>query len=197
MFTLAALNGLDILLADVQNAYLCAPTTENIHTTAGLEFGSENEGCTLKIVRALYGLRSSGKCFHDHLAQVLRDLGFESSKSNPDVWMRKANKPNGDPIWEYVLCYVDDVLCISHNPKDVMDGIAATYTFKGGVAEEPTSYLGADIGKFEPGGPDTPSKWYMSADTYVKRAVEDVERDAGASAPEEQGRYPNDGRVPP
>lgn len=183
MFTLAALNGLDILSADVQNAYLCAPTTENIHTTAGLEFGSDNEGRTLKIVRALYGLRSSGKCFHDHLAQVLRDLGFESSKGDPDVWMRKANKVGGEPYWEYVLVYVDDVLSISEDPKAIMDGIAATYTFKGGVTEEPTSYLGADIGKCEPMGPDTPSKWYMSSDTYVKRAVEDVEREL----PEGQG----------
>jgi hypothetical protein len=98
IFTIAALNGLDILAADVQNAYLCAPTTEKIHTTAGLEFGSDNVGRILKIVRALYGLRSSGKCWHDHLAQVLRDLGFESSKADPDVWMRKANHPNGDKV---------------------------------------------------------------------------------------------------
>jgi hypothetical protein len=58
-----------------------------------------------------------------------------------------------------------------------MDAIAATYTFKGGVAEEPTSYLGADIGKYEPRGPGTPSKWFILSETYVKRAVEDVERE--------------------
>ena len=198
LFTVAALNGLDVLCADVQNAYLCAPTTENLHTTCGLEFGTDNVGRTVKIVRALYGLRSSGKSFHDHLAQVLRDLGFESSKGDPDVWMRKANKPNGDKIWEYVLVYVDDLLCISHDPRAVMDGIAKTYTFKGGAAEEPTAYLGADIGKYEPEGPDTPSKWYMSSDTYVKRAVEDVERElpenqkliGKASTPMSQGYHP-------
>jgi len=198
MFTIAALNDLDILSADVQNAYLCAPTTENIHTTAGLEFGSENVGRLLKIVRALYGLRSSGKCWHDHLAQVLRDLGFESSKGDPDVWMRKANKPDGQPIWEYVLCYVDDVLAISQDPKAIMDAIAKTYTFKGGLAEEPTSYLGADIGLYQPRGPESAYKWFMSSDTYVKRAVEDVEREMPenerlinkAATPMSQGYHP-------
>ena len=44
LFTTAAPSVLDILPADVKNAYLCAPTTENLHTTASLEFGSGNEG---------------------------------------------------------------------------------------------------------------------------------------------------------
>jgi hypothetical protein len=90
---------------------------EKIHTTAGLEFGSDNIGRILRIVRALYGLKSSGKCWHDHLAQVLWDLGFESSKADPDVWMRKANHPNGDKIWEYILTYVDDLMALSIDPR--------------------------------------------------------------------------------
>ena len=42
-FTVAALNGLDVIFADVQNAYLNAPTSEKNWTEAGLEFGS-NDG---------------------------------------------------------------------------------------------------------------------------------------------------------
>ena len=36
--------------------------------------------------------------------------------------MRAQVKPDGFKYWEYVLCYVDDLLCISHNPKDC-DGL--------------------------------------------------------------------------
>ena len=43
-FLLAALNDLDILAADVQNAYLNAPTTEKVYTTAGEEFGADKKG---------------------------------------------------------------------------------------------------------------------------------------------------------
>ena len=43
-FTYAALNGLDILTADIQNAYLTAPTSEKFYIVCGLEFGSENVG---------------------------------------------------------------------------------------------------------------------------------------------------------
>jgi hypothetical protein len=38
-FLIAALNDLDILAADVGNAYLNAPTKEKVHTTCDIEFG--------------------------------------------------------------------------------------------------------------------------------------------------------------
>ena len=56
MFLVAALNNLNILSADVQNAYLNAPTKERVYTIAGLEFGSENVGKRVLIIWALYGL---------------------------------------------------------------------------------------------------------------------------------------------
>ena len=43
-FLLAALNDLDILSADIQNAYLSAPGKEMLYTIAGKEFGPLMEG---------------------------------------------------------------------------------------------------------------------------------------------------------
>jgi hypothetical protein len=40
--------------------YLNAPTKDKVYTTAGLEFGSDKVGRPAFIVRALYGLKSSG-----------------------------------------------------------------------------------------------------------------------------------------
>ena len=59
-FLVALLHELKILSADVQNAYLNASTKEKVYTTAGLEFGKENDERPVHIIRALYGLRSSG-----------------------------------------------------------------------------------------------------------------------------------------
>ena len=127
-FLAAALNDVDILAADIQNAYLEAPTKEKVWARAGPEFGS-NQGRPMKIIRALYGLKSSGKMFRDHLAQTLRhELGFTNCKADNDVWMRKATKANGHKYYEYVLCYVDDILAISHDPKTIMDGINKHFT---------------------------------------------------------------------
>jgi hypothetical protein len=70
---------------------LNAPCAENVHTTAGLEFGKEHDGKTLVIVRAIYGLNSTGKSWHKHFAKTsLHDTGFVPCKADGDVW-RKEN----------------------------------------------------------------------------------------------------------
>jgi hypothetical protein len=178
-FTLAALNDLDVLSADVQGAYLNAPTKEKVYTTAGLEFGADKVGRPVIIVRALYGLKSSGARWRDHMAATLREGGFVSCKGDPDVWMRPKVKTNGDKYWEYVLCYVDDILCVSHEPQVVMDYLASKYTLKKGSVKEPDAYLGAEVKKWTIDGADNPTKvrWAMSSDLYVKRAVTEVERE--------------------
>ena len=71
-FMLAALNGLDVMAADIGNAYLNAPAREKICVACGPEFGS-NQGRPVLIVRALYGLRSSGARWREHMAATLRD----------------------------------------------------------------------------------------------------------------------------
>jgi len=57
-----------------------------VYTTAGPEFGSD-AGRPAIIVRAIYGLKSSGARWRDHLATILMQTGFRNSKADPDVWM--------------------------------------------------------------------------------------------------------------
>ena len=59
-FLVAASNDPDILAADVQNACLNAPTKEKHWFKAGLEFGPDQVGQPIIIVRALHRLKSSG-----------------------------------------------------------------------------------------------------------------------------------------
>ena len=92
-------------------------TTEKVCFTAGGEFG-ELAGHTLVIVKALYGLKSSGKCWHDRLFDVLRSMGFSPSRAEPDIWMRRV----GDH-YEYVASYVDDLLIASRNPQAIIDAL--------------------------------------------------------------------------
>jgi hypothetical protein len=40
------------------------------------------------IIKAQYGLKSSGKRWHDKLFNVLYDMGFRPSKAEEDIWMR-------------------------------------------------------------------------------------------------------------
>lgn len=181
-FTVAALNGLDILAADIQNAYLNAMTKEKVYTTAGLEFGVENVGKKVLIVRALYGLRTSGARFRAHLAQCLRDAGYVSSKADPDVWLKAATKSDGTEYYSYVLCYVDDVLVIDERPEVMIELLRQTYKLKDGSVGPPTSYLGADVKEHYIPNSSEPGKkrWAMSANGYIKRALADVETKLGS-----------------
>jgi hypothetical protein len=149
-------------------------TKEKVYFIAGMEFGKENVGKPVEIVRALYGLKSSGKEWREHMANTLRDAGFTSCKADPDVWLRPAVKQNGDLYYEYVLCYVDDILCGSECPQKFMNYLATVYTLKSGTVKEPDTYLGADIKKFRTG--TDRYAWGISPDTYIAAAVTEVER---------------------
>ena len=170
--TMAALNGLSVLACDIQNAYLTAPCREKIYTTAGPEFGSD-AGKTMIVTRALYGLKSSGAAFRAFLAETLYGIGYKPSVADSDVWMRPGMKDCGFKYWEYILCYVDDVLSISHKPKETMKGIQSKFKLKDDKMEEPDVYLGAELSHMDNEQGDL--CWAMSSEKYCIAMVKNVE----------------------
>jgi len=87
--------------------------------------------------------------------------------------MKPAIKPNGFKYYEYVLCYVDDIVVISHQPQKIMDGIKAVFKLKGDKVEKPTMYLGANLDeKVTKKGVKC---WSMDSFKYVSEAVKNVE----------------------
>ena len=98
--TIAALNNLDVLACDIQNAYLNAQCHEKIWTRTGPEFGSES-GCIMIVERALYGLKLSCAAFRVLLAETLYDLSYLPIRSDPDFWIQLAVKANGFEYYEF------------------------------------------------------------------------------------------------
>jgi hypothetical protein len=85
-FLMAALNDVDVMSCDISNVYLNAPCREKIRFVAGPEFGSR-QGQVVKIVRALYGLKSSRASWHSVLKQaIIDDLGFQPTIADPDAY---------------------------------------------------------------------------------------------------------------
>jgi len=82
-----------------------------------------------------------------------------------------AQKLDGSPYYEYVLCYVDNVLILSMNPDGIADELKEHFILKE-VLDPGTKhewYLGATIGKFK--FSDGSYAWYMSTKEYLKRAI--------------------------
>jgi hypothetical protein len=175
-FLIAALNDPDVLVADVGNAYLNAPTQEKVHTICGREFGNALIGRVAIICRALYGLKSSGAAWRNLLAGTLHDEGFVATLLDPDVWMRANTKRNGEEYYEYIFVYVDDLLVLSEKPDLILRSIGNINRLKENSISKPMSYLGAVIKEHHL--PDNPGKpiYSMSADKYVKEALRTVEK---------------------
>ena len=69
------LNGMSRKTGDIGNAYLEEFTTEKVYTIACCEFDCIGlQGCVLVIVKALYGLKTSGSRFPDLFVEVMEDL---------------------------------------------------------------------------------------------------------------------------
>ena len=103
---LGELNGLNVAAADVGNAYLMAYTKEKLYIIAGPEFG-DLQGCLLVIVKALYGLRTSGARWHEFFADTLSNMGFSPCQADPDVWMKDCGTSLFASTWTtwHVSCF--------------------------------------------------------------------------------------------
>jgi hypothetical protein len=99
------------------------------------------------------------------------EFGYRQSWGDPDVNMKKRLRPNGSDYYELILVFVDDILCISHNPREFMNRLGKIYELRGTVSE-PSIYLGANVMKHQL--PNGSSCWAMSSEMYVKNAIANV-----------------------
>ena len=171
--TYAALNDLTVTAADIQNAYLQAPCTEKYYIICGPEFGPDNVGKKALVVRALYGLPGAGRDFRNHLRDCMRHLHYESCLADPDVWMRKGTKDNGEVYWEYMLLYVDDALSISSHGEAPIRELGKYFKIKESSIGPPDIYLGGKMCQVTL--PNGVKAWAFSSSQYVQEAVRNVE----------------------
>ena len=48
----------------------------------------------------------------------MRDIGYFSTKGEPNLWIRPSVKPDGTEYHEMILCYDGNVLTISETPME-------------------------------------------------------------------------------
>ena len=181
---LAELNDLETWVTDIGNAYLESNTAERVFIIAGPEFGPELEGHTLIIVKALYGLKSSGQRWWEVLADCLRQLGFFPSYAERDIWMRDM----GDH-YEYVVVYVDDLAIASKDPQAIVDAFMNDFGFKLKGTGPVAFHLGCDYFRDKDGVLCfAPKKYIMKmAETYFRHFGD---KPKPATSPLEKGDHP-------
>ena len=184
-FLLAALNGQNVLSGDIGNAYLNAKPLEKCYVSVrdAYLFGPSAIGKNAIIVRALYGMKSSGNAWRLHLANILRqELNFRQCYADNDVWMRPSCDKNGNKVYDYICIYVDDILIISSTPKKYMDALGTFVELKAGSVGSPTTYLGTDTKLRKCSDEIETGYWLLGSNSYLKeslRIVKDILRESG------------------
>ena len=106
--TVADSNDLQVRTVDIQNAYIQATVDENIWTVLGSEFGPDAWN-PAEVVRALYGIKSAGASFWNHLDDCMKHMKYMSCTEDPDLWMKPMVRPSdGSEYYAYILIYIDD-----------------------------------------------------------------------------------------
>jgi hypothetical protein len=159
-------------MADIENAYLMAPIAEKVWTVLGPEFG-DDAGKRALIVRALYGMNSAGAAFRNHLAECMKHLVWHLCRADRDLWMKAETRPDdGVSYRAYILIYVDDILCVHHDPGSPLAKLDEYFKMKEGSIQVLTFYLGAKLKKTVL--PNGVVSWGMSSSKYVQSAVQNV-----------------------
>ena len=100
---------------DVKTAFLNGDVKSEIYINPpeGLD---SNKGIVFKLRKALYGLKESAKCWHDHFSGFLLDIGFRQSENDSCLYIKKYHNH-----FVYLIVYVDDIIVASESMKVVAD----------------------------------------------------------------------------
>jgi hypothetical protein len=96
-------------------------------------------------------------------------MGYTSCKADTDLWLKTMTRPEDNVhYYAYILCYVDNILCIHHDPMSVMKEINGYLPLKPRSVGAPDIYLGAK--QKETRLPNGVMAWGLSPSKYVVQA---------------------------
>ncbi|KAE9018981.1 hypothetical protein PR001_g13989 [Phytophthora rubi] len=141
LVALAAALGLDLYGGDINTAYLNAVLKIRQYLQSIDGFPCEIDGHVYVVLKALYGLRQSGREWNSELNQWLLDRGYLRSLTEPCLYYRFE----GNTIM-LVLIYVDDILVATNDEeskKALFNDLDKAYGIKDqGLL---TDYLGVEV----------------------------------------------------
>ena len=161
---MAARKRLRVRSLDVPGAFLHAPALKTLwmrspHDQKTYTESGEEEVWAVK--GNMYGRVEAAKLWHDHLAAFLNKHGYESSTSDPCLFV----KDEGDGHWTQMVWHVDDCCYWSTDPakREELEKLITEEYGDCGI-HEPTLFLGINIQQ----GND---EIHISSKTLIERAA--------------------------
>ena len=76
----------------------------------------------------------------------MKEFGYQSCDADPNLWMNAQYGPEAkSQYYSYNLCYVDDILCIHHDPDNVLNKLNRYEPLKSVLIGSPNLYLGTKL----------------------------------------------------
>ena len=103
----------------------------------------------------------------------MNGMGFESCKTDPDVWFFSAIKYNSNNYYRYILIYTNNILAIIKNLEDfICHKIGNIFVVQPNSIGPPTQYLGNKVSyiTLENGQ----NSWSFGSYQYVQDNVKNV-----------------------
>jgi len=128
------------------------------------------------------GMAGSGRAWYLVMCDELRQRGFKRTRFDPDVWIRLNESKDG---YDFVGTHTDDLKAVGKNgfPSRFFEDLQIRYHMKG--TGEPAFHLGNDYIKVRENGRDI---WYMSSESFCKRALERIAALMGKDSIQALGR---------
>ena len=78
----------------------------------------------MRINRALYGIEYMGNSWHKALSTTSSSMNIETSRADPDIWLRMSTNSRREIYRECIVVYVENLLEIRENPEAIMDSFS-------------------------------------------------------------------------
>ena len=146
MLSLAAYKDFELVQIDVDTAYLYGELKEEVYLKQPKGYERhDDDGTPLACLlhKSIYGLKQAGRRWWQHLHAQLTKIGFESTTSEPCLYLRKESNSAC-----FIAVYVDDIIVAAPTPKiieDIGSALSIQYSIK--PAQELNYILGIRISR--------------------------------------------------
>jgi hypothetical protein len=104
----------------------------------------------------------------------MHQMGYTFCKADPDLWLKAVTRPKDNVrYYAYILCYVNDILCIHHDPMSIMNEINGYLPLKPSPVGNPDIYLCAKLKETQL--PNGVMVWGLSPSKYLVQAVKNCQ----------------------
>ena len=118
ILSLAAKRNMSLYQFDIKTAFLYGEVKEDIYMKQPLGY-NDKSGNVCKLLKSLYGLKQSSRCWNECFTTFIKEFGFIASKPDTCTFIREHNKKK-----VILAIYVDDALIVAHDEADVAPVIA-------------------------------------------------------------------------